>query len=147
MTERLSLSLAKSRCDLRMYRKLLSSLTVYYSKRLKSAKETNTWDRAWRVPNAGLLAVLSHGVTVSITTSWQPCVMYTWNSDSQGSPPQSWYPEVDLTPRDPKPPPYFPVWLSSRQGNRHSCRTLPGLRDHLPGAENKGQNKGVTLFF
>ena len=97
-------------------------------------------------PNAGLPAVLSHGVMVSINTSWQPCVIYTWSSDNQGSPSQSWYPEVDLIPRDPMPPPYSPEWLSSHQGNRHSCRTFPGLRDHLPGAKNKGQNKGIALL-
>ena len=97
-------------------------------------------------PNAGLPAVLSHGVMVSINTSWQPCVICTWSSDNQGSTSQSWYPEVDLIPRDPTPPPYSLVWLSSHQRNRHSCRTFPGLRDHLPGAENKGQNKGIALF-
>lgn len=128
-----------------MYRKLLSSLTVYYSKRLKSAKETNTWDRAWRVPNAGLPAVLSAGVMGSITTSWQPGHDATWSSDSQGSPPQSWYPEVDLTPRDPKPPPVLSTCGSVLARETDTHRTLPGLRDHLPGAENKGQNKGVSL--
>ena len=114
--------------------------------KIKISQGNKRMGQSLESPNAGLPAVLSHGVMVSINTSWQPCVIYTWSSDNQGSPSQSWYPEVDLIPRDPTPPPYSLVWLSSHQRNRQSCRTFPGLRDHLPGAENKGQNKGIALF-
>lgn len=54
---------------------------------------------------------------------------------------ESWGPEVDLTPGNPSPlhkSCHFPVGPES-PGEQLPCRTFPGLRDQLLGAEGKGR--------